>query len=182
MAAAAAGVGGKGAQVEAQAIATLGLLPRLCELALAQHEPEQLRSRAGAMCLLIASLELPGDAGLEPEERVGLVVELMSDESEALNRKALETSRRVFGESNGQANVLRYNLACALARQGRSSEAVTALREAVDHGFGSLNWHDLGSSILDDPDLASLHGDPEFEAIAEELEQANEENQSAASK
>ena len=40
----------------------------------------------------------------------------------------------------------------------------------MDNGYRQSNmW------ILKDPDLASLHGDPEFEAIVEELRRRNEE-------
>jgi hypothetical protein len=38
----------------------------------------------------------------------------------------------------------------------------------------SVRTVDRGISILDDPDLASLQGDPEFEAIVEELRRRNE--------
>jgi Flp pilus assembly protein TadD len=57
-----------------------------------------------------------------------------------------------------------YNLACFWAATGHRGKTIVALRQAIDVGFVS-NW------IADDPDLASLHGDPEFEAMVEELRQ-----------
>jgi serine/threonine protein kinase/tetratricopeptide (TPR) repeat protein len=51
-----------------------------------------------------------------------------------------------------------YNLACLTALRGETKLAVARLREAVTRGF-------LDGVILDDPDLASLRGNPEFEAI-----------------
>ena len=42
----------------------------------------------------------------------------------------------------------------------------------LENGYGGRTAE---SSTLDDPDLASLHGDPEFEAIVEELRRRNEE-------
>ncbi|MHC4871029.1 MAG: TPR end-of-group domain-containing protein [Planctomycetota bacterium] len=52
-----------------------------------------------------------------------------------------------------------YNLACSLALLGKRSEAVTCLKRAVDHGYNDF------THISADPDLSSLHGDPEFTEI-----------------
>jgi hypothetical protein len=38
------------------------------------------------------------------------------------------------------------------------------------------------SRLHDDPDLASLHGDPEFEAIVEELKRRNQDAEPATVK
>jgi hypothetical protein len=55
-----------------------------------------------------------------------------------------------------------YNLACYWALAGGRREALTFLRRSVDLGY-SEPW------ISRDPDLASLRGDPEFEAIVAEI-------------
>jgi len=55
-----------------------------------------------------------------------------------------------------------YNLACYMALTGNRSEAVRLLRRAVDLG-------DVDSYIERDPDLATLRGDPGFEAIVAEV-------------
>jgi non-specific serine/threonine protein kinase len=52
-----------------------------------------------------------------------------------------------------------YNAACVYAQLGRKAEALEALRRAVDAGFKDRGW------IRRDPDLAALHGDPEFEQL-----------------
>jgi non-specific serine/threonine protein kinase len=52
-----------------------------------------------------------------------------------------------------------YNAACVYAQLGRKAEALEALRRAVEAGFKDRGW------IRRDPDLAALHGDPEFEQL-----------------
>ena len=51
-----------------------------------------------------------------------------------------------------------YNLACALARQGKKDEALAALEKAVDLGFRDANH------VQADEDLAALRGDERFKA------------------
>ncbi|MCI0658728.1 MAG: tetratricopeptide repeat protein, partial [Acidobacteria bacterium] len=55
-----------------------------------------------------------------------------------------------------------YNLACYMALTGNRSEAIRLLRRAVDLG-------DVDSYIERDPDLATLRGDPGFDAIVAEV-------------
>lgn len=57
-----------------------------------------------------------------------------------------------------EANVL-YNAACVFCLLNRKEEAIDALRKAWDAGWQDSNW------IRRDPDLALLHGDPEFERL-----------------
>jgi tetratricopeptide (TPR) repeat protein len=52
-----------------------------------------------------------------------------------------------------------YNRACALARAGKSSDALSALRDAVSTGSFPR------AAVEGDSDLDSLHGKPEFAAI-----------------
>ena len=52
-----------------------------------------------------------------------------------------------------------YNAACAFATMGKKAEALSTLRKARDAGFHDTGW------ARSDPDLALLHGDPEFERI-----------------
>jgi hypothetical protein len=97
------------------------------------------------------------------------------EEAAPLYERALELSRRVNGEGHQQTNALRYNLACHAALRGHRDNAISYLREALDHGYdgGVYSW------ILDDPDLASLRGDPEAEAIALEMKRRREEGATA---
>lgn len=78
-------------------------------------------------------------------------------------------ARREYAEAEKQLRAVvkrvpsevyaRYNLACALARQGKTDEALATLRKAVELGFGDP------THIARDPDLESLRGDPRFPQI-----------------
>jgi non-specific serine/threonine protein kinase len=57
-----------------------------------------------------------------------------------------------------EATVL-YNAACTFANLGRNPEAIEALRKAWEAGYKDAEW------TRRDPDLAPLHGDPEFEKL-----------------
>jgi hypothetical protein len=57
-----------------------------------------------------------------------------------------------------KATVL-YNAACTFASMGKKAEAIDALRKAWDAGYRDADW------TRKDLDLASLHGDPEFERL-----------------
>jgi serine/threonine protein kinase/Flp pilus assembly protein TadD len=57
-----------------------------------------------------------------------------------------------------EANVL-YNAACTFGLMKKKSEALEALRKAWTAGWTDPNW------VRHDPDLAILHGDPEFERL-----------------
>ena len=57
-----------------------------------------------------------------------------------------------------EASVL-YNAACAYCRLGRKTEALDVLAKSHAAGFGDSDW------ARRDPDLALLHGDPEFERL-----------------
>ena len=57
-----------------------------------------------------------------------------------------------------EASVL-YNAACALCKMNKKAEALDALRKAWQAGFGDPDW------ARRDPDLALLHGDPEFDRL-----------------
>ena len=73
---------------------------------------------------------------------------------------------RLFAPGN---QVLAYNLACALARNGRKAEAVKALAESVELGFKRLEH------IRKDPDLDSLREEPGYKKVIEKLESAGDQ-------
>jgi Flp pilus assembly protein TadD len=52
-----------------------------------------------------------------------------------------------------------YNAACVYCQLGRKAEALDALVRASEAGFKDAQW------ARRDPDLALLHGDPEFERL-----------------
>jgi tetratricopeptide (TPR) repeat protein len=53
----------------------------------------------------------------------------------------------------------RYNLACSLARVGRSEDAIDSLSRAILLGYDDLDH------MESDPDLESLHEHPDFQAL-----------------
>jgi len=55
--------------------------------------------------------------------------------------------------------VVLYNVACTFGQLGRKAESMGALRKAWEAGFTDPSW------ARRDPDLALLHGDPEFEKL-----------------
>ena len=59
---------------------------------------------------------------------------------------------------SSEATVL-YNAACVYCRLQRKTDALGALKKAWDAGFKDADW------ARRDPDLALLHGDPEFERL-----------------
>jgi TolB-like protein/Tfp pilus assembly protein PilF len=52
-----------------------------------------------------------------------------------------------------------YNIACTLCSMGQPKDAMVALRKAWEAGYKNPVW------TRQDPDLAILHGDPEFEQL-----------------
>jgi non-specific serine/threonine protein kinase len=52
-----------------------------------------------------------------------------------------------------------YNVGCVFANLGKKAETLNALRKACEAGFRDPTW------ARQDPDLAFLHGDPEFERL-----------------
>lgn len=55
--------------------------------------------------------------------------------------------------------IVMYNLACTFCRLQKKDEALAAMRKAWDNGFRDPEW------TRRDPDLALLHGEPEFERL-----------------
>jgi tetratricopeptide (TPR) repeat protein len=80
--------------------------------------------------------------------------------------EALEMARKAAAMEDSMAGV--YNLACFHALRGDRDRAMAFLQR----GMEELGW--FSTWLADDPDLESLHGDPEFEAILEELRRRQE--------
>ncbi|HZU24379.1 MAG TPA: serine/threonine-protein kinase [Bryobacteraceae bacterium] len=81
--------------------------------------------------------------------------------AEKLYRTVLPVLNARSPEENRTAEA-RYNLACALVQQNKNrAEALTLLRDAIDHGLTADE--DLG--LEGDSDLRPLHGDPGFTAL-----------------
>jgi predicted esterase len=113
--------------------------------------------RALLVAVLAASaavaLEQPQPPPEPPSEE--LVTRLFAEKDYA---RAEEVCRRLLQFQPDNANTA-YNLACALARQGKADEAMKALRRAYDSGFSD------GGHARTDDDLASVRERPDFMAV-----------------
>jgi predicted esterase len=95
----------------------------------------------------------------EPPPSEELVTQLFAQKDYA---KAEEVCRRLLELTPTNANAA-YNLACALARQGKTDEAMKALHRASDNGF-----NDDEHTQADD-DLATLRERADFAAVLKEM-------------
>jgi tetratricopeptide (TPR) repeat protein/tRNA A-37 threonylcarbamoyl transferase component Bud32 len=86
-----------------------------------------------------------------------------------LLERALTTRERTLEPAHPRVVTALYNLACLSALQGRRQEALDLLQQASERGFA----HKV---IVDDPDLASLHSDHEFEKIVADVTRRIEAN------
>jgi serine/threonine protein kinase/tetratricopeptide (TPR) repeat protein len=82
-------------------------------------------------------------------------------EAEELQRKLLDLRRRTLGPDHPQTALSLYQLGVLALDSSKREQAVSLLKEAVDHGLSAAK--DL--AIEKDPDLKALHGDPRFEAL-----------------
>lgn len=89
-------------------------------------------------------------------EVLRVLAELVS--RKGLHDRAVDLDRRLV-EILPEDFLARYNLACSLARVGSLDEAVEALSRAILLGYDDL------AHMESDPDLASLRGHPDFEAL-----------------
>jgi tetratricopeptide (TPR) repeat protein len=103
---------------------------------------------------LVGCLETLKDDALVP---FAYIVETGRDTGNPGHSRAQAMRERL-----GQARaVARYNLACLQSLQGRPSEALTELREAVKSGFADVR------ALKRDPDLAKVRLDTGFSQILE---------------
>jgi tetratricopeptide (TPR) repeat protein len=88
----------------------------------------------------------------------------IGDYDEALRHfeRAGEIREEVFGPGHLALGWNAYDRACIMALQGRRAAALEALREALAVGWAN-------PLIATDGDLDSLRGDPEFEALLNEV-------------
>ena len=76
--------------------------------------------------------------------------------------RSLEWAQRALNMEPEDSAVL-YNVACAYSLLGETEKAITCLEKAVSRGFGHKEW------IESDPDLNSLHYNPRFPALLQQL-------------
>jgi len=85
------------------------------------------------------------------------------EQAEAFYSEALEGRRRVLTADHPDTLDDMYALACVAALRGDRKKALGWLQQAVEHGYKD---HPDSNPIDGDTDLASLRGDPGFEALA----------------
>ncbi len=95
-----------------------------------------------------------------------LSVEGRYKEAIALLQQTLEIQTRVRGANHPDIAETKYNMACNAALAGHRAEALALLKDAVEHGLSPLNKQHM----IEDSDLKSLHGNPEFEALVAEVQ------------
>jgi len=96
-------------------------------------------------------------------------------EAEKVARQIQARQLRVWGSEHPYTAYATYFVACLVAEQGRKTEALSLLKEAVDHGLDAKT--DLG--LADEDELKGLHGDPRFTAL---IRHAKEQASRPASK
>jgi len=70
----------------------------------------------------------------------------------------------VYGLDEFERQAGYYNLACCYAKLGKPSESVASLRSAFRSGFD--DW----KTVRTDPDMESVRGTPEYEALLQEVD------------
>jgi serine/threonine protein kinase/tetratricopeptide (TPR) repeat protein len=80
-------------------------------------------------------------------------------------REALAIERRVLGPNHPSTAITKYNLARVAAVQGSRDEALSLLRDAVEHGLAPSNAKDMEK----EREFDSLRADPRFVAMVADL-------------
>ena len=141
---------------------TLGSMDTLAVILLGENrlaEADALESQA-----LAIQRRLHGDENLDTIHYMineDAIQGLMGKDNEQSLRQLLELQRRVLGPDQPETADTLYNLASAVAKKGHSSEALSLLRQSVDHGLLARDAEGIG----EDPDLKALHGEPGFGAL-----------------
>ena len=78
----------------------------------------------------------------------------------SLERETLDLRRRVLGPDHPDTARSLYNLAGMVLHLGRSTEALSLLRQAADHGLSRPDALDMAN----DSDFQPLRSDPRFTA------------------
>ncbi len=99
-------------------------------------------------------LQNPDDARAKMLYAVTLAEVGRKDQAIAEGAAALELAP---GDS-----LMLYNGACLYAQLGEKQKAIATLRDAIEAGVTNFQW------MMNDPDLYSLHDDPEFIALAKD--------------
>jgi eukaryotic-like serine/threonine-protein kinase len=88
-------------------------------------------------------------------------------QAEARYTESLEIRKRTLGLDNPDTTAILYNLACVAAHRGERDKAFALLSQSVEHGL----FPNGDTTMQTDTDIASLHGDPRFDAIVARAKQ-----------
>jgi len=141
---------------------TLGSMDTLALILLGENrlaEADALESEA-----LAIQRRLHGDENLETIHYMMNQTAIeggMGRDTEQSLRQQLELQRRLLGPDQPETADTLYNLASAVAKKGHTNEALSLLRQSVDHGLLPRDVQGIG----EDPDLKVLHGKPGFGAL-----------------
>jgi len=139
-------------------------------------EAEKLYRQALQIDLRILGPDHPYTADVMNDLANVLSDEHQYAESEKLNQEALEIRRRIYGPDHPITAGSVYNLACLAALKGKPDQALSLLRQAMDHGLSPA----LELNMESDSDLQSLHNNPRFTAlVAQAKERATSANRKA---
>lgn len=140
---------------------TLVSLDNLANAFDGQHryaEAEKLHRHAADVRRRTLGPENPETLRLESNLASSLIHLGRYGEAEELLRSVRASQLKILGPDHRNAAESTYGLASIAALRGDTANAVSLLREAVDHGLGQKEAIDIGS----DPDFRSLHGDRRF--------------------
>lgn len=79
-------------------------------------------------------------------------------EAEELLGSVRKSQLKILGRDHRNTAESAYNLASIAAFRGDATQAISMLRESVDHGLSQKAAIEIGL----DPDFRSLHDDPRF--------------------
>jgi eukaryotic-like serine/threonine-protein kinase len=122
------------------------------------EESEQILREGLAIENRVLGHEHPDTLDLRNFLGIDLMREHRYQEAEQLYREDRVALRHIFGPDHPKTADSTYNLGCLAALQGKTGEALSLLREAVDHGLRP----DAAMNIGQDPDLTSLKNKPGF--------------------
>ncbi len=109
-------------------------------------------------------IRLTGERPIYPDHSAEQILIAFADQHTAGNYTGSELLARDLIEMIPSHPEGYYNLACALARQQKTQEALVALQNAVEFG-----WRDLQHTRVD-PDLQRLHSEPKFGELLTQME------------